>query len=316
MTRPKRAPHPATVERPRHPPHAATVVQAKRPFGHEVKNAGRPRDAFAIQRATAVDFRKQDSVPVIQGEIVVTSATGARPVLATSGLGPCVGLVIRGPTMTALAHVDGAPMSHALRQVVEQMRAVDGAALEAHVYASSIGLEGHLVRLRTMLRQLDVPLAGVTVHDSAHAIDPPALNMAVDARTGEVFLDVRAGEVGPRGAPYSTALSAAAVRRIRPMGAPSMIVSAVDAHGVVTWAGDAFDAALLDRVDRTTLDPKLVADFDAESRSIGAPGYGKRTISGESAIMTEAVRVMLERAAKYDGPVTILGADDGAPDEH
>jgi hypothetical protein len=95
-----------------------------------------------------------------------------------------------------------------------------------------------------------------------------------------------------------------------------MIVSAVDAQGVVTWAGDAFDAALLDRVDRTTLDPKLVADLDAESRSIDAPGYGKRTIAAESAVMTDAALTMIATASQYQGPVTILGADDGVPDEH
>ncbi len=272
---------------------------------------GAARSTRSIQRASAdTGFTKAECAPVLQGEVVVTTRDCARPVLATLGLGPCVGLVIAGPTMTALAHVDGVPMSHALRRVVERMRAVDGDSLVARVYASTAGLEGHLVRLRAILHALGVPLLGVSVHNSASAIGGPALNMAVDARTGAVSRDVRASEIGRRDEPYSTSLSAEAIARVRRSALPTMAVAAVSDEGAVTWAGDAFDKALLERVDPATLDAALVADVDAERAAITAPGYGRRTIAAESNPMTAAALAMIERAQQHHGPVTVLGDDD------
>jgi len=263
-------------------PGAALLGRAARP----AMGVGRGLAGRALQRSQVVaPVTKNNSVEVYQNEVIVTTTTKTRSVLGTTGLGPCVALVLVGNDCAALAHLDGNPMIRTLRRVIAYMRKT-GKQVEmtGQIYGCSDGLVRHRERAESLLKSLGVTVLKHVVHDTPDDYGQITgnLNLAVSA-AGVVTLDITNSKLGSRTNVHKHESDPKRYRN-KVIGEKPLAWTLLD-DSTCTWNGDAFDSAIV-----TTGKPPIDIDIEeladtteylSEVKTMNATGYAKKTFASE-----------------------------------
>lgn len=123
----------------------------------------------------------------------VTDAGSDQPVLGTSGLGPCIAVTFYHEGVAALAHVDSMTDTDSLRDMLDTMGIEPGTpGVEVRLIGGEPSSRWLAIRILRSLQELGLEPTQADIIDKPHPSQ-----LAIDARTGEVYYGYSPFDTGP-----------------------------------------------------------------------------------------------------------------------
>ncbi len=149
------------------------------------------------QDSNLASFTSADAQGVLQREVAFTNADSAKPILGTTGAGPCVAIAIYNPeTKTAsLAHVDADTDLSSLGGMFHQLSKESDATLEVHLAGGLMESRNNVIELiRQIQYQKNIEIKSADIIPESTTTTK---SLAIDSRTGEIFTQVNLNQLDP-----------------------------------------------------------------------------------------------------------------------
>jgi len=147
---------------------------------NHLKNVGQQKNKGTLQA--------DEVIAVNQHDVAYTNSDSVRPILASSGAGPCVIMAVYNPkTKTAaLTHIDIGTKMSSVREIFDELRSDGNDPLEIHLGGGNRSKASKRMLTR-LIKEVDKQ-ANVEIK-SANLLDEniEANDLAIDTRTGEIF---------------------------------------------------------------------------------------------------------------------------------
>ncbi|MDF2940925.1 MAG: uncharacterized protein K0R66_1567 [Gammaproteobacteria bacterium] len=155
------------------------------------KNAQEKESVYQIRKPLfghkSVDFSKLITLPVLQHEYAIATASSSRPILGAYGAGPCVVLAVYNNKLkkALLAHIDSLTDLSSLKNIIDY-QFEDGASSVAHIVGGDEGSIHMTANIINLLKELNITIDNADI--ISYGWEPQSL--AIDARTGQIYSPV------------------------------------------------------------------------------------------------------------------------------